>query len=138
MPRQQYQLSILLYLLLWHSLLNNPVDNYYIFNNFNTFGYLVLSFEKYLEKNIISIKKVNLWIIDLILEESYEKTFLIDNPNIIKFNDWIINIFGGIQLENNTENQFKKLISNSFGNLNKLILNHSIRLSNSCLVENFI
>jgi hypothetical protein len=76
---------------IWYlDLRNNPIDSYEVLNFIKTIGFLGISTEKYSEKKIFSIRKMNIGIFNSKLEEEYRKTFLLNNPNIIKFNDEIM------------------------------------------------
>jgi hypothetical protein len=68
----------------------NPIESYEVVNTINCFGYLGLSVEKYSEKKILSIKKINVGIMNLSIDEYYKKGFMLSNQNIIKFNDEIL------------------------------------------------
>lgn len=76
---------------IWYlDLRNNSVDNFKVFNQKNVFGFLGLSVDKYSESNILQIKKINVGILCLDLDENYKKFFLTNNPNIMKMNEEII------------------------------------------------
>lgn len=68
----------------------NPIESYEVISTISCFGYLGLSVEKYSEKKILSIKKINVGIMNLSIDENYKKGFMMNNQNIIKFNDEIL------------------------------------------------
>lgn len=75
--------------LFYLNLSNNPIESYEIFNKFNSFGYLSLTPpESFLEKQILTIKKINCVILNLpIKNEETKNKFISNNPNILIFND---------------------------------------------------
>jgi hypothetical protein len=76
---------------LWYlDIRNNPIDNYDTLNITNTLGFLGLSVERYHEKKVLSLRRMNIGIINLNLDENDRKHFLSNNPNIIRYNDQIL------------------------------------------------
>jgi hypothetical protein len=76
---------------LWYlDIRNNPIDNYDILNITNILGFLALSVERYHEKKVLSLRKMNIGIINLNLDDNDKKVFLSNNPNIIRYNDQIL------------------------------------------------
>ena len=71
---------------------NNPIEDYSLFNKYNTFGFLSFSPpEKYLEKKILVIKKLTVGILHLQIEdESNLNGFIANNPNIVVFNNTVM------------------------------------------------
>ena len=68
---------------------NNPIEKFNILNVYNTYGYLSLSSPtKYLEKNFLSIKDLNVGILFIkINDKNIENNFLLNNPNILMYNN---------------------------------------------------
>lgn len=68
---------------------NNPIEDYSLFNKYNTFGFLSFSApENYLEKKILVIKKLTVGILHLeIKDEANLNGFIANNPNVIVFNN---------------------------------------------------
>jgi hypothetical protein len=76
---------------LWYlDIRSNPIESYEVVNAINCFGFLGLSVEKYSEKKILAIKKLNVGIMNFTIDEYYKKGFMLNNPNIIKFNEEIL------------------------------------------------
>jgi hypothetical protein len=76
---------------LWYlDIRNNPIDNYDTLNITNTLGFLGLSVERYHEKKVLSLRRMNIGIINLNLEENDRRNFLSNNPNIIRYNNQIL------------------------------------------------
>ena len=86
--------------LFYLNLSNNPIESYEIFNKFNSFGYLSLTPpESFLEKQILTIKKINCVILNLpIKNEETKNKFISNNPNILIFNDRYMNFESKLQI----------------------------------------
>jgi hypothetical protein len=69
---------------------NNPISNYDPLIHKNTFGFLGLHVDKYLEKSLLQIKRLIIGSLFVELDESYKKYFLINNPNILIYNDELV------------------------------------------------
>ena len=69
---------------------NNPIENYHVLHLKNVFGFLGISLDKYCEKSLLQVKKLNIGIIYLNLDEQYKKYFLMNNPNIIQYNEEVL------------------------------------------------
>ena len=86
--------------LFYLNLSNNPIESYEIFNKFNSFGYLSLTPpESFLEKKILTIKKINCVILNLpIKNEETKNKFISNNPNILIFNAHYMNFESKLQI----------------------------------------
>ena len=64
---------------------NNPIEKFNLLNIYNTFGFLSFnSPSKYLEKNFLFIKDLNVGILSTkIHDKNIENNFLLNNPNIL-------------------------------------------------------
>ena len=68
---------------------NNPIEKFNLLNIYNTFGFLSFnSPSKYLEKNFLFIKDLNVGILSTkIHDKNIENNFLLNNPNILLYNN---------------------------------------------------
>ena len=71
---------------------DNPIQSFIPFEHTTTFGYLSLTApEGYLEKQILSIRRLCVCILDLpIRDESIMQKFMLNNPNVCVFNNDLI------------------------------------------------
>lgn len=77
---------------LWYfDVRNNPLENFDSLNIKNVFGFLGLSVDRYSEKKILQVKRLCIGMISVNLDENLKKYFLSNNPNILIFNNELIN-----------------------------------------------
>ena len=71
---------------------HNPIQSFIPFEHINTFGYLSLTApEGYLERQILSIRKLCVCILDLPIKDEVTKhKFMLNNPNVCVFNNEFI------------------------------------------------
>ena len=122
---------------------NNPIEKFNLLNIYNTFGFLSFnSPSKYLEKNFLFIKDLNVGILSIkIHDKNIENNFLLNNPNILlynnnlfsfeeKFNLHILNKkkLNEINIKKNNSNLNSistSFLSNSLNSPNKKIINNN-------------
>ena len=69
---------------------NNPLDDYSLFNKYNSFGYLGISppDNYFIERKILNIKNLNVGILQLRLQNNDNYfPFIMNNPNVMLIND---------------------------------------------------
>ena len=101
--------------LFYFDIRNNPISNYNPLSIKNTFGFLGLQVDKYLEKSLLQIKRLMVGILFVDLDENYKKYFLINNPNILIYNDELVLDFEKIPKKEflaSSSNELKKSLSN--------------------------
>ena len=81
---------------------DNPIENYDILHSYNSYGYFAITPpENYMEKQILSIKKLNAVIADIpIKDENIKSLFIENNPNIMIFNNMFLSFSYKISLLN--------------------------------------
>ena len=81
---------------------DNPIENYDILHSYNSYGYFAITPpEHYMEKQILSIKKLNAVIADIpIKDENIKSLFIENNPNIMIFNNMFLSFSYKISLLN--------------------------------------
>ena len=81
---------------------DNPIENYDILHSYNSYGYFAITPPKsYMEKQILSIKKLNVVIANIpIKDENIKSLFIENNPNIMIFNNMFLSFSYKISLLN--------------------------------------
>ncbi len=121
---------------------NNPIEKFNLLNIYNTFGFLSFnSPSKYLEKNFLFIKDLNVGILSIkIHDKNIENNFLLNNPNILLYNN---NLFSFEEKYNLHILNKKKLneinIKKNNSNLNSIstsFLSNSLNSPNKKIINN--
>ena len=122
---------------------NNPIEKFNLLNIYNTFGFLSFnSPSKYLEKNFLFIKDLNVGILSIkIHDKNIENNFLLNNPNILLYNNNLfsfeekfnLHILNKKKLNNN--NEIKKNNSN-LNSISTSFLSNSLNSPNKKIINN--
>ena len=118
---------------------NNPIEKFNLLNIYNTFGFLSFnSPSKYLEKNFLFIKDLNVGILSIkIHDKNIENNFLLNNPNILLYNN---NLFSFEEKFNFHKKKLNEInIKKNNSNLNSIstsFLSNSLNSPNKKIINN--
>lgn len=107
---------------------NNSIEDFDLFNTYNLYGYLSLtSPSNFLEKKILTIRNLNVGILNLDIKNETYANIVINNPNILLFNGTFYSYNEKISLINQIDASCNSITSGKNNSL--LIAQHNHKIS---------